>query len=73
MEHEGSFVSTGTPFLGSCLGHRVTLGANVAVLPGSAIQNGQTVVGPPEGFVASAPVYPEGTLLTVRNGRIEPV
>jgi hypothetical protein len=51
----------------------VTLGANVAVLPGRAIQNGQTVVGPPEGFVASAPVYPEGTLLTVRNGRIEPV
>jgi carbonic anhydrase/acetyltransferase-like protein (isoleucine patch superfamily) len=73
VEHEGSFVSVGTPFLGSCLGHRVTIGASVAILPGRAIQNGQTVVGPPEQFVARAPGYPEGALLTVRNGRIEPV
>jgi hypothetical protein len=73
VEHDGSLVSTGTPFLGSCLGHRVTLGANVAILPGRAIQNGQTIVGPPDRFVSRAPGYPEGTLLTVRNGRIEPI
>jgi hypothetical protein len=73
VEHEGSLASLGTPFFGSCLGHRVTLGANVTVLPGRAIPNGQTVVGGVDQIVASAPDYPEGMLLTVRNGRIVPL
>ncbi len=73
IAHEGRVLPTGTPFLGSCLGHRVTLGANVAILPGRAVPNGQIIVGAPEQFVSHAPDYPEGTLLTVRNGRIEPV
>jgi acetyltransferase-like isoleucine patch superfamily enzyme len=73
VEHRGARVSIGSPFLGVCLGHRVTVGANVAILPGRAISNGVTVVAPPETFVRATPEYPEGTLLTVRNGRLEPV
>lgn len=70
---DGAPVSVGTPFLGSCLGHRVTLGANVALLPGREVPNGQTVVGPPSGFVRTVPNYPEGSLLVVRDGRLEPM
>lgn len=70
---DGSLVSVGTPFIGSCLGHGVTLGANVALLPGRQVPNGQTLLGPPGDFVRSVPNYPEGSLLVLRDGRLEPM
>ncbi|MCK6549069.1 hypothetical protein L6R52_24715 [Myxococcota bacterium] len=73
VEHEGRFVSTGTPYLGVCVGHRVTLGAQVTILAGRAVPNGLTVVAPPERFARVLPPFAEGTIVTVRNGTLEPI
>ncbi|MEQ8276158.1 MAG: hypothetical protein RMA76_24335 [Deltaproteobacteria bacterium] len=61
------------PFLGCCLGHRVTLGAQVAIQAGRAVPNGLTIVGPPEHFLSHVEALPEGTVLAVRGGRAEPI
>ena len=74
VEHQGELVAIGSPFLGSCLGHGVTLGAQVAIQPGRSIPNGSTVVGPPEGFAGSVSEDASpNRVLTVRNGRIVPL
>lgn len=72
VEHDGHLVPVG-PFLGACLGHRVTLGAQVAVQAGRAIPNGSLVVGDPGFFASECGEYPEGTVLTVRGGRLVPL
>lgn len=72
VEHQGHLVAVG-PFLGACLGHRVTLGAQVAVQAGRAIPNGSLVVGDPGFFASECGEYPEGTVLTVRGGRLVPL
>lgn len=61
------------PFLGCCLGHRVTLGAQVALQAGRAVPNGLTIVGPPEHFLMDVDALPEGTVLAVRDGRAKPI
>ena len=73
VEHEGRLVPVGSAFLGSCLGHRVTLGAQVTIQPGRALPNGVVVVSPPEQFASRVGSFPEGTLLTVREGRLVPL
>jgi NDP-sugar pyrophosphorylase family protein len=73
VEHEGRLVPVGTPFLGSCLGHRVTLGAQVTIQAGRVVPNDSVIVAPPGTFAEIVPTYPPGTLLTVRQGRVEPV
>jgi carbonic anhydrase/acetyltransferase-like protein (isoleucine patch superfamily) len=73
VEHDGRLVSVGTPFLGACLGHRVTLGAQVAIQAGRVVPNDSVVVAPPGTFADVLPTYPPGTLLTVRDGRLVPV
>jgi acetyltransferase-like isoleucine patch superfamily enzyme len=73
VEHDGRAVSVRTPFLGVCLGHRVTLGAQVTILAGRAVPNDSVIVAPPGTFASALPAYPPGTLLCIRNGRVEPV
>jgi acetyltransferase-like isoleucine patch superfamily enzyme len=73
VKHEARVVSVNTPFLGVCLGHRVTLGAQVTIQAGRAVPNDSLIVAPPGTFADEVPAYPPGTLLTVRNGRVEPV
>lgn len=73
VEHEGRLVPIGTPFLGVCLGHRVTVGAQVTIQSGRSVPNGSTLVTPPEQIAWSVPEYPEGTLLVVRDGRVVPL
>jgi carbonic anhydrase/acetyltransferase-like protein (isoleucine patch superfamily) len=73
VEHEGRLLPVGSPFLGSCLGHRVTLGAQVLIEAGRAIPNDSLIVGTPEAVARVIPSYPAGTLLTVRDGRVVPV
>lgn len=72
VDHQGGLVPVGA-FLGVCLGHRVTLGAQVAVQAGRAIPNGSLVVGDPGFFASECREYPEGTVLTVRGGRLVPL
>jgi carbonic anhydrase/acetyltransferase-like protein (isoleucine patch superfamily) len=72
VEHEGALVPVG-PFLGACLGHRVTLGAQVAVQAGRAIPNGSLVVGDPGAIGSEFGAYPEGTPLTIRDGKLVPL
>lgn len=69
---DGDLVPVG-PFLGCCLGHRVTLGAQVALAAGRAVPNGLTIVGPPEHFLTDVEGFPEGTVLAVRGGRAKPI
>jgi NDP-sugar pyrophosphorylase family protein len=73
VEHEGRLISMKTPFLGVCLGHRVTLGAQVTIQAGRAVPNDSLIVAPPGTFADEVPSYPPGTLLTVKNGRVVPV
>lgn len=73
VEHEGRLVSIHSAFLGSCLGHRVTLGAQVAIQGGRAVPNDSVIIAPPGTFAESVPTYPKGTLLTVRDGRVVPI
>jgi NDP-sugar pyrophosphorylase family protein len=72
VEHQGRKVSIASPFLGACLGHRVTLGAQVTLQPGRAVPNGVTIVAPPGLFAGEIPAYPEGELLMIRDGRVVP-
>jgi hypothetical protein len=72
VDHQGRKVSIGSPYLGSCLGHRVTLGAQVTIQAGRAIPNGVTIVAPPGVFAGEIPAYPEGSLLMIRDGRVVP-
>ncbi len=61
------------PFLGCCLGHRVTLGAQVLVQAGRALNNDTTVVGDPDRFLSQVNAVPVGAVCTVANGRLEPL
>lgn len=72
VQTDAGLVSVG-PFLGCCLGHRVTLGAQVALQAGRAVPNGLTIVGPPEHFLSHVDALPEGTVLAVRDGRAKPI
>lgn len=73
VEHQGRKVSIASSYLGACLGHRVTLGASVAIQTGRAIPNGVTVVAPPGVFAGDiALAYPEGSLWMIENGRLVP-
>lgn len=72
VEHEGQRHAVG-PFLGCCLGHRVTLGAQVLVQAGRAVPNDATVVGAPDRFLSQiGEVAPPG-VSTVRDGRLVPL
>src|SRR5262249_16597079 len=73
VEHGGRMVPAHPPFLGVCLGPRVTLGAQVPIQAGRSVPNDSLIVSPPGTFAGDLPAYPPGTLLTVRNGRVEPV
>ena len=73
IEHGGDLIPIGSPFLGVCAGHRVTLGAQATIQAGRAIPNGSTIIGPPEHIALDLPLYPEDSILTVRNGRVVPL
>ena len=72
VEHEGRRYPVGA-FLGCCLGHRVTLGAQVLVQAGRAVPNGAVVVGAPERFLSHLPAEAPGGVCTVRDGRLVPL
>lgn len=72
VDYQGRKVSIGSSYLGSCLGHRVTLGAQVTIQAGRAIPNGVTIVAPPGVFAGDIPAYPEGSLLMIEDGRVVP-
>lgn len=61
------------PFLGCCLGHRVTLGAQVLVQAGRALNNDTIVVGDPQRFLSRVDPVPSGAVCTVVEGRLEPL
>lgn len=61
------------PFLGCCLGHNVTLGAQVLVQAGRAVPNGAVVVGAPDRFLSRVDAEPPGRVCTIRDGRLHPL
>ncbi len=66
-------VDTGTAFLGVCLGHRVKVGAGVTIQAGRSVANGQVLVGVPGSFLERHGDFPEGTVVTIKDGRPVPV
>lgn len=72
VQYEGRPVAVG-PFLGACLGHGVTLGAQVLVQAGRAVPNRTIVVGSPERFLTHIEDLAPAEVCTVRNGRLEPL
>ncbi|MCG3173060.1 MAG: hypothetical protein GMKNLPBB_01236 [Myxococcota bacterium] len=72
--HEGRLQSTGTPFLGSVLGHNVTIGAHVTVQSGREIPNGVTIINPPEDVLQRIPAgLPTNEPLVVHEGTLVPL
>jgi hypothetical protein len=71
VEHEGALFEIGTPFLGACLGHRVRIGAQVAVAPGRAIPNDVLLVGPPGQIAERFPIAGPGVFV-VKDGAAVP-
>jgi len=70
VQHNGEPKAVG-PFLGCCLGHRVTLGAQVLVQAGRAVPNDAVIVGSPERFLSQVPDKAPADVCTVRMGRLE--
>lgn len=74
VEHDGKLVSTGSRYIGCCLGHDVKLGIGIYVAPGRAFPNGYCIVRNPENMLFRMPLdLPEGEFLCVRNGTLVPV
>ncbi len=73
VAHEGRLEPIGSPFLGACLGHRVTLGAQATIQTGRAVPNGVTILGATGQVALDLGVHPEGSILTVRDGRAVPL
>ncbi len=48
VEHNGERFSSGTHFLGSCLGHDVKIGPNVTIGYGEEVPNGAFIVASPD-------------------------
>jgi hypothetical protein len=72
VEHEGRRHAVG-PFLGCCLGHRATLGAQVLVQAGRAVPNDAIIVGSPDRFLSRVDDAPAGVVTTIRDGRLVPL
>lgn len=71
VEYQGEFHSVDTPFLGSCLGHGVVLGAYVSIESGRAVPNNYMIVPPKERVITTIPKdLPEKTPLMVQDGKL---
>ena len=74
VEHNGSLVSAGTSFLGSCVGHNCVMAGKVLIMPGRAIPNGTVMVTrPDECIMEIEPDLPRGVPLIRDNGRLVPL
>ncbi len=73
IQHDGELVSSGSSYLGVCLGHRVTVGAHVTIQAGRSVPNGLTLVCDPGRILKDIKEYPEGTVLRVHEGTLKPL
>jgi carbonic anhydrase/acetyltransferase-like protein (isoleucine patch superfamily) len=73
VEHRGALVSSGTSFLGSCVGHNCVMGGKALIMPGRAIPNGTFMVTrPDEAIVEIPPDLPAGVPMIRHNGTLIP-
>lgn len=71
--HDGRLVPTGANFLGSALGHGVTMGTRLFLAPGREIPNGYFITGEAEEWIVKVPQgLPTGEPLVVREGALVP-
>ncbi len=74
VEHEGKLVSTGSRYIGCCLGHDVKLGIGSYVAPGRAFPNGYCIVRNPDNTLFKMPPdLPAGEFLYVKDGTLVPL
>ena len=74
VDHRGALVSSGTSFLGSCIGHRCTMGGKVLIMPGRTFPNGTfMVMRPDECVVEIPPDLPAGVPLIRDKGTLVPL
>lgn len=72
VDHQGRRVSTGTHFLGACVGHRARVGAGVRLGYGMAVPNDALLVAPAHDL-ARRWVAPPGGPATIVDGAVVPV
>jgi len=74
VEHHGRLVSSGTSFLGSCIGHDCTMIGKVLIMPGRAVPNGTFMVMRPDECIVEIPAdLPPGVPMIRDNGHLVPL
>ena len=74
VDHRGQLVSSGTSFLGSCVGHNCMMGGKTLIMPGRMIPNGTfMVMRPDECVVEIPPDLPAGVPLIRDKGTLVPM
>ena len=69
VEHEGELVSTGSSFLGGCLGHGAVMLGHVLLAPGRAVPNDYVILPDPKMYLSKIPKdLPKKTILVVKEG-----
>jgi len=74
VTHNGNTVSSGSPFLGSCIGHNCTMAGKVLIMPGRTIPNNITMVMRPDETISYIPDnLPQNVPLVRDNGTLVPL
>lgn len=74
VSHKGETVSSGTPFLGSCIGHNCTMAGKVLIMPGRTIPNNITMMMRPDETISYIPEnLPKNVPLVRDNGTLVPL
>lgn len=74
VSHCGDTVSSGSPFLGSCIGHNCNMAGKVLIMPGRTIPNNTTMVMRPDETIWHIPEdLPINTPLVRDNGTLVPL
>ncbi len=74
ITHRGETISSGCPFLGSCIGHNCTMAGKVLIMPGRTIPNNITMVMRPDETISEVPPdLPQNIPLVRDNGTLVPL
>jgi NDP-sugar pyrophosphorylase family protein len=74
VQHKGEMVSSGSPFLGSVIGHNCTMAGKVLIMPGRTIPNNTTMVMRPDETIWDIPDnLPQGVPLVRDRGTLVPL
>ncbi|MCX7942920.1 MAG: hypothetical protein N2746_00190 [Deltaproteobacteria bacterium] len=74
VSHRGETLSSGSPFLGSCIGHNCNMAGKVLIMPGRTVPNNITMVMRPDETIWNIPEdLPKNVPLVRDNGTLVPL